>query len=115
MSPRQVLDFDKKTKDATKWRANLNTDDVDSPRVEIHKKCTHHGDVGEIDIVVEVGSDISKIVDEGYVTIKTKGVAKLSILEASDLSIALDEAIKWIQASKGHRHGPDSDSGIRYE
>jgi len=115
MLSKQVLDFDKKTKDATKWRAKVITSDTEPPRVEIHKKCTHHGDIGEISIEVMLGSDPTNKIEEGYVTIETKGAVKLSIMEASDLSIVLSEAAKVCMAAKGHEYGPNSDSSIRYE
>lgn len=115
MLNKPVLDFDKKTKDLTKWRAKVNTDG-ELPVVEIQKKCNHHGDVGEIYIEVMLGADPTSKMEEGYVIIRTKGIAKLSILEASDLAVVLSEASRaWMMAKEGATHGPDSNGGVRYE
>jgi hypothetical protein len=92
--------------DLYKWYGELRAD-ATPPTVDIWKKCS----------LTQYSVHISVTLSE--ISIEADGDVRFTLLEASDFSIAMIEAIRTLKAAeahaKGELYGPHSDGDIRYE
>lgn len=117
--PNKVLPRDDMAQEeAVKWHGNAFPD-ATPPRVEIHKRCSIYP-YTEVTITVKLDEEIidgQKV--QGNIAIDMGMTARFTLLEASDFSICMIEAIRVLKANEAHKrgevHGLDSNGGIRYE
>ncbi len=102
--------------EAVKWRGSLLPKEKPN-KVELRKQCTlpPHTNIKIVIVLDNADDDDTPI----HIDISMDKTASLTLLEASDFSIAMIEGIRMLKANTSHRkgelYGPDSNGSVRYE